>query len=191
MAKKRNFLKISDFCEKWEVTENTVFVMKSHNDIDTNVIREIDKYLRIDENHYIKRLEFRKKIDNIAHDYYYFLRKVFCDSEISELMMIENPDTKITQWNTFFNSALFAQRNDTIFNNTIGSKKWQFYRTAKRIIQRLFNLIGITMSGKDLLKIYDVDVSMPYSKKREMKIMQRLPNRDRYEQIYKERGCTR
>ena len=190
MAKK-NFLKISDFCEKWEVTENTIFVIRSQRLVNMDVFREIDNYIRIDENHFIRRLEFRKKLDNIMHDYYYFFKKHLTDSDIAELMVMGNPNTSITGWNTFLNQSLFSQRNDSILNNLIGVKKWQFFRTARKIIKMMFNKIGTTMSGKDLLKIYDVEDSFPYSKKREMKIMQRLPNRDRYEQIYKERGCTR
>ena len=162
-------LSIEQFADKYDTLVTTIdsTICQKPNGILKKSIIVSDRGIRyIDESVIERRLNFVKIVWNRSHEYYYMLSEYVTDYKLSKVLQAEYGGSRAS-WNMFLRQDLFSLSagNKSATNPIVNKKLWKFFRFARRVI-------------REIDRLFD---------KRIAEIYARLPNRDKYEEIYKER----
>lgn len=161
-------MRIKHFCNKYDVTESNI-ASTIHQYPDSPIAKAMVNLGRderyINETYLLRRYEFRRKIWLESHELYYVFMEHTKESKLST-MLAKVYGNKQQDWLQFFQYRLFSlARIDSVLNPTINDFLWKFYRFAKHFIAKAD-------------RRYDAKAFIVYN---------RLPNRDNYSKIYKQR----
>ena len=120
------------FCEKHNITKENLYSTCRH------LYVKIDNKNYIDEDFFIKRQEFRKKVWLQSHDYYYMLSYFLRDYTMAKILS-RYTGIKQTSWSSFLNKDLFslAWLDGSILNYKIPMKQWAFFRVTSFLVKGL------------------------------------------------------
>ena len=77
---------IPQFCETFEINETNIYVAKNQNKLPAHVFFSTINGNYIDDRYIIRRYEFKIKVRNMCHKFYYFLTKYFTETDIGRIM---------------------------------------------------------------------------------------------------------
>ena len=133
-----------DFCEKYGVDNNTFYVS-----IFKKASKPMSTKHSIDENFFIRRKEFSKRVWLQCHENYYFLSRHLKDYELSKILSIFT--SNIQSWSTFISTNMFTTIDERgIFDYKVKPKMWQFFRLTTAIIRKIFKIARVKRENRDL-----------------------------------------
>jgi hypothetical protein len=155
------------FAEVYEYGNAQIYVELANGH---QFVHRTDDGIFVDDKALIRRREFHKRVWLEAHDNYYKITEYINENRLGKLLRRHLGGCK-SSWGVFMNMPLFspAFQDTGLLSYKVPEKLWSFWRFTTVLIRAL--------ERKEL--------------QREQAIYARLPNRDRYEEICKERGCTR
>ena len=165
-------LTLNEFCGKYTVRVTSINTnISNHRDgiIAKSIIKGSKRGERlIDEEPIRRRLDFVKKVWLESHDNYYEIAEHISDYVFSKLLC-RFLGGSVDIWRTFLQSGLFSIRsgNPFVVSPTVNNKLWKFWRFSTFLIKKLNRM----------------------QTQKEEAIYKRLPSRDNFPKIYKERGC--
>lgn len=154
----KKWIKITEFCEKYDVSICSVYTRKSTGDIPKDVFKKLNKkYNFIDEEYFTRREDFKRRVDKKISEYYYYLIRYFNEIEIGRMLYEIDNTQKVSTWSSFFSFGMFAYSEDSILCTKIPQKRWAFYRYSTWIIRAAMKERGVKMREFDIDKIYALD----------------------------------
>jgi len=133
-------------CEKYKLNKNTVHIAYYNKN---SQIKRIDGKLYVDEKALLRRVEFRKRIWNKAHDNYYAITEYISDSQLYNFLSRMFGASK-SAWIQFLAYDLFSMANieKSILSYKINNKLWMFYRFTTALIRMVLRRERLVEQGK-------------------------------------------
>lgn len=161
-------MRLKHFCIKYDITESNIASTISQYP-DSPIAKAMTNYGRdekhIDEEYLLKRYKLRRRIWLESHELYYLFMEHTTESNLANILA-RVYGNKQQDWLQFFQYRLFSLAGvDRVINPTINEFLWNFYRFSKHFIAKAD-------------RRYD---------SKAIRIYKRLPHRDRYSEIYKQR----
>jgi len=162
-------ISIEQFADKYDTLVTTIdstICQKPNGILKKSIVRGAKGIRYIEEDNIRRRLEFVKRVWNESHELYYLIAEHITDHNFY-ILLSKCLGGSRASWNMFLRQDLWALSagNKSATNPIVNKKIWKFYRFSRRLI-------------RELDRRYD---------KRVADIYKRLPNRDKYEEIYKQR----
>ena len=133
---------IADFAEKYEMTIANIYSQKCLGGIPKHLFKKIDKKQEtINESYFIKRVEYRKKVQFFNQDIYYLLIDYYSEGQIIEAVATYYSGAKggITGYVT---NSMWACHSRSVITNSVNEREIVFYKFGKRLIRRLNKITG-------------------------------------------------
>ena len=162
MITNKGYVSLDSFVDRYGVNKNHLFVLANTRN---PMFKRVNGKWYIDEKALVKRKEFRKRLWLAAHEYYFDIAAYFGNDNRFAIFLAKFTPQKKEAWVDFLRNGLFALPNENIFSYKVKGRLWLFFNICRLIIRR---------RDRRIKAIYE-----------------RLPNMDRYDEIYKERGCVR
>ena len=135
----KSFINVPDFCDKYGISDPTA---RSHiRKMPSDAIVTIgSRETYIDEKHFTRRREFKKRVQHESQEIYYFLSAHFSDFHIAATIS-KKLDNKYSPHSIhfFLGSGLFRLDNDQIVNYEVPEQAWNIWRVLRWIAMRVFN----------------------------------------------------
>ena len=141
-------MSINDFSDKYKVSAGAIYVGKHNGSLSSNAFKAQYNSLFVDEEYFIRRERFKRKVWLESHDMFYFLTKHLSILEVAS--MLSEFSGKKSNWSSWMNGPLFQIDDTSIINCKVNSKAWEFYRIARWIIRRLFVKARVPVSKRDI-----------------------------------------
>jgi len=140
---KECYLELNDFVKKYNVTRGVSYQHKLYHGIKNNAFK--GSYpLYINENHFLKRKQFIKRVQLECQEYYYYFLEFYNHSTLGRVISKIFPNVTSKSMSAFFCVDLFVMSVETsIFNFKMGTRLWNFYRWARWTVITLLKLKGI------------------------------------------------
>ncbi len=149
-----SFIKIATFADKYDLTIDNVYVQKSK--VSPLAFRKSARdRTQVDETHFLRRKNFKKKVWLESHDMYYFLARHLTDVDISRLLVSVDPSVNVTTWNIFLNRTLFMTDESSIMHMKVYGLSWKFYRYARWLVRAIFKKAGVRVENRDIKVLLD------------------------------------
>ena len=131
---KRSFMTISQFEEKYEVCKNTVQSFLGQNTNTGYYIQRKGSYNLIDENYFLRRKEFKKRIWLENHKDYYILTEKHNQFTLAGVLSDVLGSSK-RSWNSWMNDGLFSLSavDGSIVDTKVSTRHWKFYRFCRAL----------------------------------------------------------
>lgn len=161
-------MRLEDFLQKYDVkvtSVNTEMCQRPDSVFSKSLFKE--KGARcIHETPIKRRLNFAKKVWLESHENYYKLTEETSDYELSKIIS-KFANGSHASWNMFLSNQLWALKagHPSVTNPITPKMLWVFWRYSTFLVRRLERL----------------------QTQKEDKIYERLPNRDEFEDVYKNR----
>ncbi len=137
MKKKHNWMLIEDFCDKYGVTTDAVFVKRYNRDIPNEAFQKVSRNrLLIDEEWFIRRWQFKEKMFLANQDLYFFFTEHFSDAQFAH-MLKRKYGTPVASMKDHFYKTLFKPVNDTGIATGIGKFTFIIYKYYRAIDREL------------------------------------------------------
>jgi len=138
-----SWIKVGEFCDKYNCSINSIHAGKFNGRYPPSVFKFLTaRILLINENWFLRRVLFVRKVWLEAHDAYYFLTKHLSIFELSTLLCKIDDSKTVESWNVFFNKSLFSPLNDNIVNVFMSMALYKFHRHSRWLIRGLFIISG-------------------------------------------------
>jgi hypothetical protein len=126
------------FCEKYNIEPSGFYMSRLNSQFPKDVCYYIDRddILYVDEQYFIRRKEFKKKVINFNQDFYYLLEEHMSDAAIAELITIDQDITK-TSAQVFLNTRLWRLDTETILSTKVSKINWAMYRIGHWFLNRI------------------------------------------------------
>jgi len=109
----------------------------------------------INEEFFIRRREFKKKVWLESHDMYYFLTKHNTRLDLARLLHKVDVSITVETWNSFLAVTLFLLQRDDVMSYNVNGLMWKFYRYARWLIRALFIKVEVPPNKRDLSILLD------------------------------------
>jgi len=141
-----SLLSAAVFSEKYKLSKNIVHLAYYEKNPQ---IKKIDGKLYVDEKALLRRVEFRKRIWNKAHDNYYAITEYVSESQLYNFLSRMFGDSK-RGWIQFLAYDLFSMANieKSILSYKINNKLWMFYRFTTALIRMVLRRERLVEQGK-------------------------------------------
>jgi len=150
------FVPIDDFIENYDTNLNALYQNKHIGIIPSFVFITFKRgETFIDEEFFIRRVEFRNRVWLESHDMYFFLTKHNSRVYIAELLHKIDDSVSIDTWNSFLHTALFRSPKDSILFYQVRGLAMKFYRYARWLIRALFIKTRVPLAKRDINIILD------------------------------------
>jgi hypothetical protein len=147
-------VKLARFCEKYDVDKALLYVLIHQGSAPRTILKKYGKETIVDEEWFTSRIDFKHKIRNLAHSYYYFLSKHLSDLSIGRALNKIDSSVNPECWSVFMSTTLFSLQSDSITDVRIRKKTWKFYKLCRMIIRELLKIKGQQLECYDLEKIW-------------------------------------
>ena len=138
-------MRLEEFNSKYGLVDSHIFVSIGSGRIPKSVLyKPFNDYYHIDEDFFLRRIEFRNKVKNYIQDMYFLLTEVASDSKLSRVFGIVN---------TYFSQGLWNRYDNSVINYRINGTDWKFYRKLRRLHRRIERL-GVKF---DIAEILDAE----------------------------------
>jgi len=145
------FILLEEFIEKHDVNLNVLYVNKGKNFYpDAVFLKQAKRKMLIDENFFIKRCVFKKKVWNESHDFYFFLTRHISNLQLARLLYKIDKKHSVHSWNNFLAVTLFGLRREDILSYKVEGLTMKFYRYSRWLIRALFVKVGIPLEKRDI-----------------------------------------
>ena len=162
MIHKEGLVPVPEFCREHNLTRNNIYILHSEG---CSFIVKDGPNLYVDTTALYLRKEFRHKIWLQAHDNYYDLMEYFKSENQMAIWLAKYSDINQDSWVDFLARYLFMIPTEGPLKYKVPDRLWFFFRATRMVLR--------------------------YRDRRIERIYRRLPNRDMYDEIYKQRGCKR
>lgn len=157
MITNKGYISTVQFCKEFNYHKNPIYVMLSKGH---PLIHKKGKQVYVDVNGLMKRKEFRKKIWLEAHENFWEFVEYFGSENKLAVWLAKYSDYSVGSWVDFLARHLFMMAPDDLFGYKVPKRLWVFYRLTRLVLR--------------------------YRDRRVKRIYKRLPNRDRYNELYKQ-----
>ena len=143
------WIKAIDFAEKHGFSVAIIYTDKHNGKIPESAFSiNNDGHYLIDENFFIRRLDFRRRLWLESHDNFYFLTKYISPWELAKILNRVDPSYSVDSWNVFMASRLFATLPTSVTIFKTPTSLYNFYRYTRWIIRGLFIKYGRYVSDR-------------------------------------------
>ena len=142
------------FCDTFGLTENNVHVARHKGLLPKELFVKGRDGVLIDSSYIIRRYEFKKRVVNKCHEFYYFLSRYFTDSEMGRILYKIDNSRNAQNWTVFVNSAMFAYPEFPILSFKINELMWAFFRYMRWLFACIMKFAGLKLSEIDLDEIH-------------------------------------
>ena len=149
------WVRVLEFADKYDTHTDNIYVKKHNRALPSFIFKKDRVGLLIDEEFFVRRIKFRKKIWLKSHDNYYFITKNIPYSCLSRYLHIINPSVSIDSWNTFLAGDLFTVPPSSVTRFKVSDMLYKFYRYSRWIIQMAFRKLKIPVKNRDIDVILD------------------------------------
>ena len=147
---KHKYITVSEFDFKYNLHRGHLWNMISSGSIPRSIIKDrADDVALVDENFFIRRLDFRAKIWNENHLMYFFLTKAMTQSAVARILAKVSGNS-VPSWNNWMNCNMSVPLEFGICDYKIRDMHWKFNRIAKAVINKAFRLKHIAKDKRDL-----------------------------------------
>jgi len=129
-------LLIPDFNEKYGLGDDYIATLKSTGGIPKSIISGSRGNYYIEENYFVKRKEFKRKVNLFNQDMYYYVTEHYLESEYAEAVS-EYTGCSKTSIITWLARGLFSPDKTTLLNYKIPNSEWNLFKFNRMMIQRL------------------------------------------------------
>ena len=162
MIHKEGLVPVPEFAKEHGLSRNNLYILHSTGN---QFLVKDGKQLYVDTTKLYLRKEFRHKVWLETHELYYIFLEAFgSEYKLAQWLSKYIGGSKDT-WTNFMNQHLFCLPPDDALKYKVPKRMWKMYRALRAVLR---------LNGRRIESIY-----------------KRLPNRDLYEKICKERGCER
>ncbi len=134
---------INLFCEHHNISYMTVMSRKWKGDFPDHLFAEIEGETFIDEKGFVRRYEFKRRVVNEAHAFYFYFTKYFKPNILAYMMHRIDPSRSEQSWNMFLSKTLFFHKEFTILNYRIPGMLWEFYRRCRWLMLYFTRKVGL------------------------------------------------
>ncbi len=140
---------ISLFCEKYDLKPTNLYVFKSDGKLPAHIFYKPlnSKHMYIDENYFIRRKNFKKRVKRYNEDVYYYLTQYLSILQIVELICklypIEPSSVQILLY-----ERLFMVDRSSILSTKISKAEWVLFKYGHLLERNLSKVVGrkVTLS---------------------------------------------
>ena len=151
----KKFITVDDFSGKYDKPKGQISVMKHSGSIPVQALSKIGTKWYIDENYFIRRLEFANKVWLECHDMYYFLNGDSENNELAKKVHKIDGTRSFEAWQGFILHSLFSRSELNIFKIKVNPLMWKFFRAARHIVNREFIVRGVPKENRNIRDILD------------------------------------
>jgi len=128
---------IDDFCDKYDISSDCIHIAKHHKKIPARVFSKFDgKRNAIDENYFVKRVEYKKKVQNFNQDFYYLLIESTTETEMAkEIKKMGGGSHRGSI--SYFQYALWIGSTKSILFQNVTELDIKFYKMGRRFMRNL------------------------------------------------------
>jgi len=149
-------LKIETFSKKYDVSIANVYVQKAEGKIAPSVFTMHNKgCMFINEDYFLRREEFKKKVWLESHDMYYFLTLHSRDADLVRWLCKIDDTVEFHTWQMFISRNLFMPSYSSILSCRVEGLAWKFYRFARWLIRAIFIKSGVRLENRDIKVLLD------------------------------------
>ena len=135
-------MQLEEFNKKYGLIDSHIFVRIGEGAIPRSVLKQQNRgYLLVDENFFIRRLEFRNKVKNYIQDMYFLLTEVASDIKLGKVFGVAN---------TYFTQSIWNRYDTTILNYKINGSDWKVFRKMRKLHRKIERL-GVKFRIEDIL----------------------------------------
>ena len=147
---KHKYITVSEFDFKYNHSRGYLWNMISSGSVPRCVIKDrVDDVALVDENFFIRWLDFKAKIWNENHLMYYFLTKAMVQSTVARILS-KASNSSMFSWNNWMTYSMFSPLGNGICDYKVRGMHWEFNRIAKAVINKAFRLKHIAKDKRDL-----------------------------------------
>jgi hypothetical protein len=144
---------LENFCEVYELNDSHIYANISSGMYPRSILSKVDGIVHVDEKYFIKRYEFARRIQNMAHEYYFALMQLFKNQYMIAGHLQRIYGSTIESWNSFLQYGLFYN-SKTITNFKLSDRQWQFFRYSRAMLRVLFSMVGLNALKVDLGRLH-------------------------------------
>jgi len=124
-------LKIADFEDMYGIDVNSLRVQIRNGKLPKSLFI---KRGYVDDDWFLRRIEFRKRVINYIHDCYYFLNAFFNDDKIAKIIY-KGTNKKFTLGTikNFIYVDMFMIKSDRITNYKLTIREWEVFKFCRKI----------------------------------------------------------
>ncbi len=146
--KKQNWISFADFEHKYDLKEDSLHAFRAMNKKHTIAFRKKGKSNQVDEVYFLRRHEFKKKVQLRAQDVYYLISEHFSDADIARFLS-ETFGGTYSSYQVYLSSNLFSASIGTILSIEVPKRNLKLFRFWWQIERR------IRRRGASIAKILD------------------------------------
>ncbi len=144
MKKKHNWMIIEEFCNRYGVSTDAIFVKRYNKDVPEEAFKRISKgRLLVDEEWFKRRWKFKEKMFLANQDLYFFLEEHYSDHEISRKLH-KRYGTPVRAMKEHFYKTLFRTKNESGIATGISKFTFIIYKYY-RVLDRELRKSGLSI----------------------------------------------
>ncbi len=131
------------FCEKYKLSTGSIYVSVSNGVIPKSVFfRPFNSaYDHINESYFVRRKEFRRKVNLYNQDVYYYLIDFFSVQDIANVLF-KLYGTPTTATRPLINERLFAVDRSSILSARVTMTEWALFKYGRLLERELSQRAG-------------------------------------------------
>lgn len=128
------------FNERYELCDSAVYNAITAG-VPKSVLSKVEAKgsLTVDEQFFIRRVDFKNKVVEFCQDYYYYLTEFFPASNIAKECVKYTGCSTVSSMSVFMHEDLFKTKDSGILNYKIWMQLWnlfRYFRAIDRVLKR-------------------------------------------------------
>lgn len=142
---------LEEFNKKYNLSDAHIHVRILEGAIPRSVLTSQQYgYLKVNENYFIRRIEFRSRVKNYIQDMYFLLTEVASDIKLGKVFGVSN---------TYFSQSIWNRYDGTILNYKINGSDWKVFRKMRKLHRKIERL-GVKFNIEEIL---DAEIDGAYT----------------------------
>ena len=152
------WLSVTRFASKYNLETQQVYMFRRLHTAEAKICFRGDnshKSVQVNEDYFIKRREFRKRLKHNSQELYYYITLDFSDWCLSKYLNEVYPESSIQVWNMFIKHQLFYMNDEASMMDTrISLNMLKFYRAVRWYALKIYrpNLDKVLARSKGKVK---------------------------------------
>lgn len=154
--KSRKWIRAADFVEKYSLSIDHLHVhLHSHKQDRIKASKKEDGSLFVDENYFAQRREFRARVRNEIHSYFYMFEEHFSTLKVAKTISEIMGESTLNSVNHFLLSC-FKEDESTILKYKVSAQAWLIYRAFRHLSMRTLRKAGMKIpEGKRIIDVVE------------------------------------
>ncbi len=154
--REKKWIRSAYFVEKYSLSIDHLHVhLHSHKQDRIKASKKEDGSLFVDENYFAQRREFRARVRNEIHSYFYLFEEHFSTLKIAKTLHEKIGESTLNSVNHFLLSC-FKEDESTILKYKVSAQSWTVYRAFRHLAMRTLRKAGMKIpEGKRLIDVVE------------------------------------